>query len=71
MADSEEFFSIVIDESLDFDEACDKLIDEGYVVEYFEKANDINDYELEIDPTQCKAYQKEGLRVVTFTLSYV
>ena len=70
MAEQEEFFSIVIDEGLDFDAACYRLIDEGYVVEYFDEANDINDYGVKIDSAQCKAYQKEGLRVVTFTLSY-
>lgn len=71
MLDYEQLFSIVVDESLDFDEACYKLIDEGYVVEYFDYAEDMNDYGLEIDATQCQAYKKDRLRVVTFTLSYI
>ena len=71
MSERKEIFSIVIDESLDYDETCYKLIDEGYVVEYFDYANDMNDYGLEIDTTECKVYQKEVLRVVTLNLSYV
>lgn len=63
------YFSIIVDSSLDFDEAYSELVDNGYIVNYIESAN-LNLWgETELSCTSY-AYKNETLRIVTAELIY-
>lgn len=66
----EPYFSIIIDSSLDFDEAYSKLVNDAYVVNYIEDANDLLWGETELNTTSY-AYKNKNLNVMTIELSYI
>lgn len=66
----EKYFSIIIDSSLDYDDAYSKLVNEAYVVNYIDKANSIMWGETKLS-TSSYAYKNETLRVITIELNYV
>lgn len=66
----EEYFSFVIDESLDYSETADIVINEGYLYEWVEQANELNDYSVEINP-ECMVYQNESFNVLIMGLEYL
>lgn len=68
--DKEEFFSFVIDESLDYAQTAEEIINEGYLYGWVEDANDENKYEVEINP-ECPVYKNEKFNVITIKLEYV
>ena len=71
MLRGDSYFSIMVDENLDFENACYTLIDEGYIINYIDYANEMMNYQIEVDSSACSVYTKDNLRVVTMILSYV
>ena len=68
--DSKKYVEFVIDESLDYSDTVDTLLYEGYMYEWIEKSNRMNDYSPELDP-ECKVYDKKDKNVVTIELTYI
>lgn len=66
----EKYFSIIIDTSLDYQDTYQTLVNDAYVVNYIEKANDILWGETKLDTTSY-AYSHEPLRVMTIELNYI
>ena len=66
----EEYYSFVIDESLDFSESANIIINEGYLYDWVEQANEANGYSVEINP-ECMVYQNESFNVLTLGLEYL
>ncbi len=65
----EEYFSFVVGDNLDFEYACDQIIEYGYFASWVEKANLINGYTARLD-YNCNVYTKEDIRVLTTVLEY-
>ena len=68
-ADRAPYLSIVIDESLDFGNTTDKILNDGYMYGWIEKANEQNGYQPELR-TDCLVYKKENIGVLTMKLEY-
>ena len=68
-AKGEKYFSFVIGEELDFEYACDQIIDYGYFANWIDKANEINGYSAQLN-YECSVYTKDELRVLTNVLEY-
>ena len=66
----EEYYSFVIDESLDFSESANIIINEGYLYDWVEQANEASGYIVEINP-ECMVYQNESFNVLTLGLEYL
>lgn len=66
----EEYFSFVIDESLDFETTADMIINDGYLYSWVEEANSVNDYSVEINP-ECMVYRNDSFNVLTIELEYL
>ena len=57
-------------DSLDFGETYSKLINDAYIINYIDSANDKLAGSAELN-TSSYAYKNETLRVITIELSYV
>lgn len=68
-AKRENYFSIVIDGSLDFNKTFDTVINKGRFADWLQKANSKNSYSPAINST-CKVYRKDNIRVITAVLEY-
>lgn len=64
------YFNIIVDDSLDFEDAYSTLVQDGYVVNYIESANNMLWGEVELD-TSSYAYKNDTLRVITIVLNYI
>lgn len=62
----EEVFSIVVSDSLDFDSTVDKLVDEGYFLNYLDKARLELWWQYNVDTGEI--YKKDAINVLTVTL---
>ncbi len=67
---NEDYCSFVIDNSLDYKCTVYELINNGYLAEWIDKANDLNGDSPMLSNT-CYVYKKEKLRVVTFAMTYI
>ena len=68
-AKGEKYFSFVIGDELDFEYACDQIIDYGYFANWIDKANSINGHSAQLN-YECSVYTKDELRVLTNVLEY-
>lgn len=66
----DKYFSIIIDSSLDYDDAYSELVDEGYVINYIESANNALWGKTELS-TSSYAYPNDELRIITIELNYI
>ena len=66
----DKYFSIIIDSSLDYDDAYSRLVDEGYVINYIENANNALWGKTELG-TSSYAYPNDELRIITIDLNYI
>lgn len=66
----EDYFSFVIDESLDYEQTAYTIINDGYMYSWVEDANAANDYSIELNPG-CMVYQNESFNVLTIELEYL
>ena len=64
------YFNIIVGDSLDFEDAYSTLVQDGYVVNYIESANNMLWGEVELD-TSSYAYKNDTLRVITIVLNYI
>ncbi len=68
-ADKEPYLSIVLDDDLDFGNTTDKILNDGYMYSWIEKANEQNSYQPELS-TSCLVYKKAEIGVLTMKLEY-
>jgi len=68
--ESKKCADFLIDKSLDYADTVELLIYEGYMYEWIEKANKVNDNSPEINP-ECKVYKKDKINVLTIELTYM
>lgn len=68
-ANDEKIFSFVISDELDYNYTADLIINDGYMVQWFDSANLKNWYSPKIS-TETLIYTKENLRVLTLELKY-
>lgn len=66
----DKYFSLYVSDSLDFGETYSKLINDAYIINYIDSANDKLAGSAELS-TSSYAYKNETLRVITIELSYV
>lgn len=66
----DKYFSIIIDSSLDYDDAYSELVNEGYVINYIENANYALWGKTELS-TSSYAYPNDELRIITIELNYI
>ena len=66
----DKYFSIIIDSSLDYDDAYSELVNEGYVINYIESANNALWGKTELS-TSSYAYPNDELRIITIELNYI
>ena len=68
--DSKKYAEFLIDENLDYSDTVYTLTYDGYLYEWIEKANQLNDYSPQLEPG-CKVYNKEEKNAVTIELTYI
>ena len=66
----DEYFSIVVDKNTDFDYMYDRMMNDGYLYNWFSEANEINGYSPKLAES-CYVYRKDELGVLTVELEYV
>ena len=66
----DEYFSIVVDKNTDFDYMYDRMMNDGYLYNWFSEANEINGYSPKLAES-CYVYRKDELGVLTVELKYV
>ena len=69
-AANKEFVSFLLDNSFDYDDTYDKLLNEGYISEWIYKANQLNFNNPQLD-AQCYVYKSEVQKIITIKLKYL
>ena len=67
---NEESASFLLDNSFNYDDTYDKLLNEGYISEWIDKANQVNSNNPQLD-AQCYVYKSEVQKIITIELKYL
>ncbi len=59
---------IKLDENLNYDDTADQMINDGYIADWINSANEINSYETEIAP-ETAVYELESFRILAVEIS--
>lgn len=68
--DGQEYFSFLVDESLDFNTTADEIIFDGYLSQWVANANLANWYNPKLNE-ECYVYRNEEFNVITVILEYL
>lgn len=68
-ANGEKYYDFIISDELDYDAVYEQLL-EGHLYEWIEDANDINNYDPELNPA-CLVYKNEAHNVVNIEFEYI